>query len=473
MFMIKSDFNALLKRHMTRRQFLGFAGVTALSLFGVIRVISELKSHAAGMPIAIEPEDGTLANGATTMTDVTASGGKGVKFAGGATPSPTPTVTPTDSRPTGTGYVRYEDLLLAGESILLANPSTVMARLTQAAVITFPEGEFVGRDFNTGYYACIDIPKICKGLWGSGRGTLGGTTGTIFSIIPGSSTKGGTIPGAPAQTQGGTTQCTVLRQLSGTGGFILKNLQVRGANQGHNFHGVEISNNAGAVTFDGVFVNGWQGDNGSPPGETFGASIYNAGGGSTITNCEADGRRAIGGTMYGAVGFTVGRQYGSTWNNVWSHHCRAACVVFYRAFHVRTTNVRTGSDWTNVARDPDPGPDLVGGSWNHENSADIVHTNAVMYDTRSGHGVNMTFSNGSFAGTLQGHNVNAANGSLTMINPKYSTLYADNLFYIQSWQSGIDGGSPDTMTTPPLVVQTNGTTHLTYKWIHGTHYTIS
>jgi hypothetical protein len=467
MLMVNRELDTLLKRRMTRGQFLGFTGVAFLSMFGVIRVISELKSHASGLPNGFEPEDGILANGATAVNSSMASGGKAVQF--GGIPSPSP----TGGRPTGPGYVRYEDLLLSGETLAGADPTKVMARLAQAAVITFPEGEFIGHDFNNGYFACIDIPKLCTGLWGSGPGTLGGSTGTIFSIAPGSSTKGGTTPGAPTQTQGGTTQCTVLRQLSGSGGFILKNLQVRGTDQGHNFHGVEISNNAGAVLFDGIFVNGWQGDNGSPPGETFGSSIYNAGGGSTITNCEADGRRVLGGTIFGAVGFTVGRQYGSTWENVWSHHCRAASVVFYRSFHVRTTNVRTGSDWTNITRDADPGPDLVGGPWNHENCGDIVHTNAVMYDTRSGHGVNMTFSNGNFNGTLQGHNVNATNGSLTMINPKYSTLYSDNLLYIQSWQTGIDGGSPDTMSTPPLIVKSDTVTHIPYKWVHGTHVTVS
>jgi hypothetical protein len=376
-----------------------------------------------------------------------------------------PPTSPVMVNGVSTPVVRYEDLLFNGETLNSAAPSIVLARLTQAAVVTLPEGEFIGNDFATGYYACIDIPKVCKGLWGSGRGTLGGTTGTIFSIAAHSSTKGG-IPGAPTQTQGGTTQCTVLRQLSGTGGFILKNIQIRGTDQGHNFHGVEISNNVGSVTFDNVFVNGWQGNNGSPPGETFGSSIYNAGGGSTIINSEADGRRAIGGTVYGAVGFTVGKQYGSTWNNIWSHHCRAACVVFYRSFHVRTNNVRTGSL-------TDPGPDLVGGPWNHENSGDIIHTDMTLQDKRGNTGVNITFSNGNFSGSLQGHTVDATNGSLTLINPTYTSLYPDNLLYIQSWTSGIDGGSPDTMATAPLVTTSNGTTHLTYKWVHGSHQTIT
>jgi hypothetical protein len=123
---------------------------------------------------------------------------------------PASAATAGTTRPTGTGYVRYEDLYKSGDTVTAA-----MARLTTPAIITFPAGKFECSDFATGYNAGISIPKIAKGIWGSGRGTVGGSTGTIFTMKPKSSTKKSLVP---AQSKGGTTPTTLMMHSGSTSG---------------------------------------------------------------------------------------------------------------------------------------------------------------------------------------------------------------------------------------------------------------
>jgi hypothetical protein len=80
--MPNSKFNQLLRKEMTRKDFLGLSAVTVASLFGIIGVLSELLSHAATPYASAESEDGTLTGGATIISDATASAGKAVTFGG-------------------------------------------------------------------------------------------------------------------------------------------------------------------------------------------------------------------------------------------------------------------------------------------------------------------------------------------------------------------------------------------------------
>ena len=105
--MANRQLDKLLKQKMSRREFLAFSGVAALSLFGVLRVISELKSHAAGTPNAFEPESGTVAGGASIVTASGASGGSALKFGAAAAGPALPDV-PT---------VKYTDLYHTGDTL--------------------------------------------------------------------------------------------------------------------------------------------------------------------------------------------------------------------------------------------------------------------------------------------------------------------------------------------------------------------
>lgn len=80
-----STLQKLLKKDLTRKQFLGLVGLAALTLTGVAGLIKQLETYAATSSVAAEPETGALSGGATAVNDTTASGGKAVKFGAGST----------------------------------------------------------------------------------------------------------------------------------------------------------------------------------------------------------------------------------------------------------------------------------------------------------------------------------------------------------------------------------------------------
>jgi hypothetical protein len=72
--------NALLRKEMSRKDFLGFTALAVVSLFGVSGVITELLSHAATPYASEEAEQGMLTGGALKRADTTASDGSSVQF---------------------------------------------------------------------------------------------------------------------------------------------------------------------------------------------------------------------------------------------------------------------------------------------------------------------------------------------------------------------------------------------------------
>ncbi|MGB4759388.1 MAG: hypothetical protein WBP26_05030 [Candidatus Saccharimonadales bacterium] len=75
-------WHALLSKKMTRRQFIVACLLIIASLVGITALLRQLKLVAATESTAdFEAENGTLANGATKVTDSTAAGGSAVKFA--------------------------------------------------------------------------------------------------------------------------------------------------------------------------------------------------------------------------------------------------------------------------------------------------------------------------------------------------------------------------------------------------------
>jgi hypothetical protein len=76
----KKFLSELLDRQMTRKEFINWSALLVVSLFGIGGVLETLSSHAATPGASKEAETGTLANGATTFSDSTASGGQAVRF---------------------------------------------------------------------------------------------------------------------------------------------------------------------------------------------------------------------------------------------------------------------------------------------------------------------------------------------------------------------------------------------------------
>jgi hypothetical protein len=70
----------LLKKEMTRKEFLGFTALTVASMFGIFGVVTELLSHAATPYASSEAESGDLAGTASKVSDSSASEGEAVIF---------------------------------------------------------------------------------------------------------------------------------------------------------------------------------------------------------------------------------------------------------------------------------------------------------------------------------------------------------------------------------------------------------
>jgi hypothetical protein len=80
-------FSKLFGRQMTRKEFLAFCGILAVSIIPIAEVLQKmLESHASSPTVELEAENGTLAAPATVVTDSTASAGKAVQFGSASTP---------------------------------------------------------------------------------------------------------------------------------------------------------------------------------------------------------------------------------------------------------------------------------------------------------------------------------------------------------------------------------------------------
>lgn len=375
-------------------------------------------------------------------------------------------------RPTGPGYVRYEDLYQPGDSV-----GAALNRLATPAIVTFPEGVFLlnGFQYNAG---AIDCKKtMVRGIIGSGSGTLfDESRGTIFKMVPNSSSFiRGTSPQTPSQAQGGTTQVWVIRCVDAEGDVRFENFQIVGTEQGHNYNGLYVYHPQGNITIKNVKVSGVAGDNGAPPGETFAIHAYQGNLGlTTIENCEVDGRRSSvsGAEWFGSAGITSGQSIGAIIRNCHSHHNGAASFVHYRAFDVLFEN--------NICGTTDPtahsaAPGLKPGMVNEEETAGIVHKNCTYRHGAVNSGVHITHSNTNRSFQYTGWpSRSVADGSLKVVNPTFTDIWGNNYFYVQSWLSGTDGTTNnDSMVTPPLVTQADGVTHLPYKWSHGATQTIT
>lgn len=350
--------------------------------------------------------------------------------------------------PTGPEYISYADLYQPGDTVTQA-----LNRLTEPKIVTFPAGIYEFSDFAVPNTTGMRVPAICKGIIGSGTGTIDDEEGTIFRMVPNSSTKASQFPAQDNSTPGlmsyiyiGGSQDTLL----------LQNFRVQGTEQGHPYDALKIYNPLGKVTVQDLLITGWSGNNGAPPGETFGLSIYGAPD-HLVERVEADGRRSSTGQAEGAVCFTAGNCNKGTWRDCWGHHQRANAWVGFQCFDVRTYNLRVGPV-ADRSR-------LVGNYMiNHERTDGIVHTNTWWDGASPNYGTNITHSNDTYSRVYSGVTRSTVNGQCMVVNPIFTPIRADGYFYIESWSPYWNG---DTMSSAPLVVQANGVTHIPYKWAHG------
>lgn len=303
-----------------------------------------------------------------------AAGAFGLALAGGVGPTAVASAAPIP-RPTGTAYVRYEDLYKPGMTL-----QAVIQKVPSGKILTFPEGEFTFRDFTSpvGWYDGIRITTNCRGLVGSGRGT-------VFKMVANSSTKRSAVP---SQSQGGTNPTTLMR-IANVANPVLMNFSVIGTPQGHYYNGLKITGCSNALV-DGLYLRGASpGNTISPPGETMGLSFSKVTGG-TLRNTEIDGRDTAG-TRVTSTCLAGLNSTNLVYENVYVHHTYAGSVSYYESVNVSTTGLRL--EYCGTGTGPRSGSTL-----NHENvSGRIRHTRPTIIADKAGSGqpgLHITLQNG-------------------------------------------------------------------------------
>ncbi|MFT3877131.1 MAG: hypothetical protein QM708_12020 [Propioniciclava sp.] len=376
---------------------------------------------------------------------------------------------------TGVPYVRYETLYRTSHSSVTETLNTLATK----AVVTFPEDEFLLHDF-----AALDKGgAVTHSALNLEKSTVCGIVGyrrTRFRLVEGSSTRGGT-PVAPAQSSGGTTQARIIRSVDATGPLTIRNIEVLGTPQpyskdgtnyrSHNYHALEIFRPMGPVQVTNVQLRGWHGDHGAPPGETSGLAVTM---GSpqplTIQDIDADGRFADSSDIAGTVGVHVLRAISPRMKHIRTHHQRAAAsAVNYHTFDAQWEDCIFGEGSIDS-------PELNKKAWafNGECNDGVILKDCTF--SKANDGFHISHSNGSHE-IMPGQPYTSINGSLTVINPTFTTPSLGNLLAIHTWQRGIDGQDTvgaSTIPTPPTrmrVVDSMGRGQRFY-FVQNTHHTI-
>lgn len=342
----------------------------------------------------------------------------------------------TAVRPTGPGYVRYEDLQTGGLTL-----RQVLAKVTGGAVLTFPTGTFEFADFNDqGSSAGLLLPSGCGGLWGSGSG-IGGGPATVFQMTANTSTQASAVP---AQSTGSTNQLRLMETKNDS--TVLKNFQLKGTAQGHLYNGLAIFGTSTHpltnAVIDGVYFNGCNpGNASSPPGETF-ALDTNHTDGCSITNCLFDGRDVGAGNGSSLIGHNS-----STATYIADTVCQYAWyghgVTYWQCSGIHT--VRLTSQFNGYGG-------TGGHAINHENTAGVIlhESPTLKIDLANAHGKHITINNSSSYGYSNNPNV-----SLTSITHDAGPSTFNGAFYFQIGDSYM--GNTETQTSYPKVTK-NGVT---------------
>jgi hypothetical protein len=248
-------------------------------------------------------------------------------------------------RPSGSGYVRYEDLYRPGDDL-----QSVVNKVTGNRILTLPVGSFTVRDFTNGNYDGIRIgtgPAAgCRGLAGSGRDTVVSVAANTASRVKDDGFAG--------------NQLTLAKKSGG----VLTNFTLKGYQQnGHTYTGLVVNTCPDAKLSWLYLKGGSRGYSQNPPGETFGINVMSSPR-VTLSDSEVDGRD------------DSGRRVGASpigWNNTrdakvyrtYCHHGVAGMMTFYNV-----TNIYS-EDYRAFATSSGPGS-LTGSGINHEQSQGTI-----------------------------------------------------------------------------------------------------
>lgn len=281
--------------------------------------------------------------------------------------------------PTGPGYTDYTTIFSAGMTF-----KQVLQAVPSGNILTLPAGTYnVGSDFadNSGTSGCA-IPANVGGIWGAGRTT-------ILQLTPGSSSKAGYVAGLVTND---TNELHVMD--ANHSNFLLKNVQCKGTNQGHNYNWLRVGNGdihyQTGCTIDGVYFNNANpGDQNGPPGETF-AIDANWCDGLQILNCEMDGRDPSSGVPTSASPLGFNNCINSYVQDTYLHHAKTSMPTWWRCKNIHTLRLRSEFNGTGAGL-------LTGAGINHEQcDGTILHESVTLKPNYTGggnHGLHFSFLN--------------------------------------------------------------------------------
>lgn len=256
-------------------------------------------------------------------------------------------------RPSGTGYVRIEDLYRSGDTL-----QTVINKVTGNRILTLPEGTFAFRDFRNGYFDGIRVGNStasgCKGIVGSGRNTvIRGTSNT-------------------ATRDQGNRYCGTQITISQKPGAVLSNFSLRGGPQnGMWYGGIKVDNCPDAQLSWLYLRGGSRGYAQRPPGETFGINVLRSNR-TTISDSEVDGRDDAGTRVAASP---IGWNYASDARvlRTYAHDGVASMLTFYETTNIYTEDYRCFSTSSGAGT-------LSGHGINHEQSQGLIrHVRPRLY----------------------------------------------------------------------------------------------
>lgn len=277
--------------------------------------------------------------------------------------------TPSWVRPTGTAYVRYEDLYVTGDTLL-----AVMSKADPTKILTFPAGQFAlpgGFADPKGYNAAMRC--LCKGIVGSGIDQ------TVFVHPAHSTTQTNT------QAKGTASPFKLIDQANGNAGITYAGFTIKGGDQSCTYSGIAVQG-ASPLVQQVKFKAAHRGNANFPPGETTGLSSYKATN-FTATDVEVDCTDDTGARV-GSSPFGGNVTTGLALTRCYFHHANAGTTTFWTCSGIVTTDVRSEHNGSG-------GGSLNGNGINHEQcTGSISHTRPVIVlDAAGGNsGLHMSLS---------------------------------------------------------------------------------
>lgn len=336
-----------------------------------------------------------------------------------------------NSRPSGTGYVRYEDLYRAGDTF-----QAVVNKVTSNRVLTLPTGTFTLVNFKNGQHDGVRIgtgaAAGCRGIAGSGRDTIIRVKANVGTNL-------------------GNNFAGNQMAISSKSGALLTNFSLRGyAQNGLLYAGLVVSNCPNAELSNLYFRGASRGTSQSPPGETFGINVMRSDN-VTIKDCEIDGRDD-GGTRVAASPIGFNNASNAKVYRTYVHHGVASMLTFFR-----TNNIYT-EDFHTFATSSGSGGQ-GGHGINHEQSTGTIkHVRPQLY-------INGRYSQVAGRSESTGMHMSLANTetdvtSFTVLEPTYDHGPSKtNMFCIAMPDGYTVAGVRNKVKTTPKIVK-NGVTLL-------------